>query len=158
MKTYFQFKESLELQEKFKLPKPPFKEMHITGFKGKFKLKQEAMHDDNVSPPVIKDIKAALKIVQKHFKKQGIKYKEDEVLVGPTSVAKEEKFKIGDGGLDFALDIWPGYPGKNPDLPRGKKAGDINLDDMVKELGKLKSFANFPRTDFSQNYGEPGKD
>ena len=68
-------KDFFELREKFKLPKPPFKTMHITGFEGKFKIKQEAMHDDNTSPAVIKDVKTALKIVQKHFKKLGLRYK-----------------------------------------------------------------------------------
>jgi len=114
------------------------------------------MHDDNVSPAVIKDVKAGLKIVEKHLKKQGMRYKEEEVLIGPMDVAKKEKLKPGEGATDFAIDIFPGFSGKNPDLPSGKTEDDINLDEMVTELGKLKSFANFPRTDFSANYG--GKD
>lgn len=146
------------LREKFKKPKPPFKDMHITGFEGAFKVNVQAMHDDNRSPAVLKDVKAGLKIVQKHFKKLGLKYKEEEVLIGPMDTAKENRLKVGESGMDFALDIFPGFPGKNPKLPSGKKTGDINLDDMVNELGKLKSFANFPRTDFSANYGESGKD
>lgn len=139
------------------MPKAPFKGMHLTGFEGKFKLQQQSMHDDNVSPAVIKDVKAGLKIVEKHLKKQGMRYKEEEVLIGPMDVAKKENLKPGKGATDFAIDLFPGFSGKNPDLPRGKVTGDVNLDDMVKELGKLKSFGNF-RNDFSDNWGEPGKD
>jgi hypothetical protein len=151
------FKEIRNLSEKMRMPKAPFKGMHLTGFEGKFKLQQQSMHDDNVSPAVIKDVKAGLKIVEKHLKKQGMRYKEEEVLIGPMDVAKKEKLKPGEGATDFAIDLFPGFPGKNPDLPRGKVTGDVNLDDMVKELGKLKSFGNF-RNDFSDNWGEPGKD
>jgi len=150
------FKEIRNLSEKMRMPKAPFKGMHLTGFEGKFKLQQQSMHDDNVSPAVIKDVKAGLKIVEKHLKKQGMRYKEEEVLIGPMDVAKKEKLKPGEGATDFAIDIFPGFSGKNPDLPSGKTEDDINLDEMVAELGKLKSFANFPRTDFSANYG--GKD
>jgi len=146
-----------EVNEKFKLPKPPFKGMNLTGFSGQFKLKQAAMHDDNRSPAVIKDVKTALKIVEKHFKKLGLKYKEEEVLVGPMSVAKDQKLKVGEGNLDFALDIYPGFPGKNPKLPGGKVKGDIDFSDLVTELGKLKSFANFPGSDWEANYGDPEK-
>jgi hypothetical protein len=156
MKDYFEFKKNIDLQEKFRLPKPPFKYMHIVGFEGAFKVNVQSMHDDNVSPAVIKDVKAGLKIVEKHLKKQGMRYREEEVLIGPMDVAKKEKLKPGEGATDFAIDIFPGFSGKNPDLPSGKTEDDINLDEMVAELGKLKSFANFPRTDFSANYG--GKD
>jgi len=154
MKT---FNEIRNLTEKMRMPKAPFKGMHLTGFSGKFKLNQQSMHDDNTSPAVIKDVKAGLKIVEKHLKKQGMRYKEEEVLIGPMDTAKKNRLKPGKGGSDFELDIFPGFPGKNPDLPRGKVTGDVNLDDMVKELGKLKSFGNF-RNDFSDNWGEPGKD
>jgi hypothetical protein len=37
-------------------------------------------------------------------------------------------------------------------LPSGKKDSEINLDPMVAELGKLKSFVNFPRSDWSDNW------
>ena len=151
------FKEIRNLSEKMRMPKAPFKGMHLTGFEGKFKLQQQSMHDDNVSPAVIKDVKAGLKIVEKHLKKQGMRYKEEEVLIGPMDVAKKENLKPGKGATDFAIDLFTGFSGKNPDLPRGKVTGDVNLDDMVKELGKLKSFGNF-RNDFSDNWGEPGKD
>ena len=151
------FKEIRNLSEKMRMPKAPFKGMHLTGFEGKFKLQQQSMHDDNVSPAVIKDVKAGLKIVEKHLKKQGMRYREEEVLIGPMDVAKKENLKPGKGATDFAIDLFPGFSGKNPDLPRGKVTGDVNLDDMVKELGKLKSFGNF-RNDFSDNWGEPGKD
>ena len=154
MKT---FTEIRNITEKMRMPKAPFKGMHLTGFEGKFKLQQQSMHDDNYSPAVIKDVKAGLKIVEKHLKKQGMRYKEEEVLIGPMDKAKEHGFKVGKGESEFAIDIFPGFPGKNPDLPRGKVTGDVNLDDMVKELGKLKSFGNF-RNDFSENWGEPGKD
>ena len=154
MKT---FTEIRNITEKMRMPKAPFKGMHLTGFEGKFKLQQQSMHDDNYSPAVIKDVKAGLKIVEKHLKKQGMRYKEEEVLIGPMDKAKEHGFKVGKGESEFAIDIFPGFPGKNPDLPRGKVTGDVNLDDMVKELGKLKSFGNF-RNDFSDNWGEPGKD
>lgn len=154
MKT---FTEIRNITEKMRMPKAPFKGMHLTGFEGKFKLQQQSMHDDNYSPAVIKDVKAALKIVEKHLKKQGMRYKEEEVLIGPMDKAKEHGFKVGKGESEFAIDIFPGFPGKNPDLPRGKVTGDVNLDAMVKELGKLKSFGNF-RNDFSDNWGEPGKD
>lgn len=154
MKT---FTEIRNITEKMRMPKAPFKGMHLTGFEGKFKLQQQSMHDDNYSPAVIKDVKAALKIVEKHLKKQGMRYKEEEVLIGPMDKAKEHGFKVGKGESEFAIDLFPGFPGKNPDLPRGKVTGDVNLDAMVKELGKLKSFGNF-RNDFSDNWGEPGKD
>ena len=147
---YFQFKEKVILQEKFKLPKPPFKYMHIVGFEGAFKVNQQAFHDDNTTPAVLKDVKAGLKIVEKHLKKQGMRYREDEVLIGPMNI---KGFKPGEGEMYFAIDLYPGFPGKNPKLPSGKTEDDINLDEMVNELGKLKSFANFPRTDFSANYG-----
>ena len=147
---YFQFKEKVILQEKFKLPKPPFKYMHIVGFEGAFKVNQQAFHDDNTTPAVLKDVKAGLKIVEKHLKKQGMRYREEEVLIGPMNV---KGFKPGEGDGEFAIDLYPGFPGKNPKLPSGKTEDDINLDEMVNELGKLKSFANFPRTDFSANYG-----
>tara|TARA_B100001063_G_scaffold7201_1_gene5452 strand:+ start:3933 stop:4397 length:465 start_codon:yes stop_codon:yes gene_type:complete len=151
---FFKVRNKLYIDEAFKLPKPPFKTMHITGFSAKLKMNQEAMHDDNTGPQVIKDVKSALKIVEKHFKKLGLKYKEDEVLKGPKTV---KGFKFGSGAADFELDIYPGFPGKNPTVPSGKVTGDINFDDMVTELGKLKSFVNFPRSDWSVNYGEPGK-
>ena len=154
MKT---FTEIRNITEKMRMPKAPFKGMHLTGFEGKFKLQQQSMHDDNYSPAVIKDVKAALKIVEKHLKKQGMRYKEEEVVIGPMDKEKEHGFKVGKGESEFAIDIFPGFPGKNPDLPRGKVTGDVNLDAMVKELGKLKSFGNF-RNDFSDNWGEPGKD
>jgi hypothetical protein len=154
MKT---FTEIRNITEKMRMPKAPFKGMHLTGFEGKFKLQQQSMHDDNYSPAVIKDVKAGLKIVEKHLKKQGMRYKEEEVLIGPMDKAKEHGFKVGKGESEFAIDLFPGFPGKNPDLPRGKVTGDVNLDAMVKELGKLKSFGNF-RNDFSDNWGEPGKD
>jgi len=111
------FKDIRNLTEKMRMPKAPFKGMHLTGFAGKFKLNQQSMHKDK---------------------------------------AKEHGFKVGDFDSEFAIDIFPGFPGKNPDLPRGKVEGDVNLDDMVKDLGKLKSFGNF-RNDFSDNWGEPGK-
>ena len=154
MKT---FTEIRNLIEKMVPPKAPFSDMHLVGFSHKFKVNQKSMHDDNVSPAVIKDVRAGLKIIEKHLKKQGMRYKEQEVLIGPMDVAKKEKLKPGEGSTDFGVDIYPGFPGNNPDLPRGKKTGDINLDDMVKELGKLKSFGNF-KNDFSDNWGEPGKD
>ena len=145
MKDYFL------LREKFKKPKPPFKDMHITGFMAKFKLNQVAMHDDNTSSQVIKDFKAAMKIVDKHLKKLGMKVV-PQIYKGPLPTAKENGIKVGEGALDFEIDLFPGYP-KNVKLPSGKTEDDINLDAMVDELGKLKSFANFPRTDWSANYG-----
>jgi len=150
MKSFKQWEETID--EKF-THKPPFRDAPLTGFRAQFKIKQEAMHADNVSAPVIKDIKAALKIVEKHFKKLGMRFKEEEVLVGPMDVAKSERLKVGGGNLDFALDIYPGFSGKNPQLPRGVEPKEIDFSDMVNELGKLKSFANFPRTDWEANYG-----
>lgn len=151
---YFEFKEKVILQEKFKLPNPPFKYMHINGFSGKFKMNVQSMHDDNTGPQVIKDFKAAMKIVDKHLRKQGMK-SVPSIFKGPLPAAKENGIKVGEGAMDFEIDLYPGFRG-HPDLPRGKTDDDINLDDMVNELGKLKSFANFPRSDFSANYG--GKD
>lgn len=151
MKSFKQWEQN-HLAETFKLPRPPFPGAKLTGFRAQFKLNQEAMHDDNVSAPVIKDITTALKIVEKHFRKLGLRYNEQEVLVGPMSDAKDNRLKVGDSNLDFALDIYPGYPGKNPKLPSGKTEDDIDFSDMVMELGKLKSFANFPRTDWDGNY------
>ena len=95
-----------------------------------------------------------LKMIKFHLKTQGMRYKEDEVLVGPMNV---KGFKPCKGDSDFSIDIYPGFSGKNPALPSGKKEGDINLNDMVKELGKLKSFVNFPRSDWEVNYGRPDK-
>jgi len=140
------------LREKFKKPKPPFKDMHITGFMGRFKLNQVAMHDDNTSPQVIKDFKVAMKIVDKHLKKLGMKVVPN-IYRGPIPTAKENGIKIGEGALDFEIYLFPGYP-KNVKLPSGKTEDDINLDPMVDELSKLKSFANFPRSDWSANYGQ----
>ena len=151
---YFEFKEKVILQEKFRLPNPPFKYMHVNGFSAKFKLNQVAMHDDNRSPQVIKDFKAAMKIVDKHLRKQGMK-SVPGIFKGPLPVAKENGIKVGEGAMDFEIDLYPGFRG-HPDLPRGKTDDDINLDDMVIELGKLKSFVNFPRSDWSVNWG--GKD
>lgn len=151
MKDFFKLRESFRLEEKFKLPKPPFKYMHINGFQAKFKLKQEAMHDDNTGPQVIKDFKAAMKIVDKHLKKLGMKAV-PQIYKGPLPTAKENGIKVGGGALDFEIYLFPGYQG-NVKLPRGATDDDINLDDMVVELGKLKSFANFPRSDWSANYG-----
>lgn len=147
---FFDARNKFYLDEAFKLPKPPFKTMHITGFRAKLKMNQVAMHDDNTGPQVIKDVKAALKIVEKHFKKLGLKYKEEEVLNGPKTV---KGFKFGEGRTDFELDIFPDFPGKNPKVPSGMPPKDINFDAMVTELGKLKSFVNFPRSDWSANYG-----
>lgn len=154
MKTYFQFKREQQLNEKFKLPKPPFKYMHVNGFSAKFKLNQVAAHDDNTSPQVIKDFKAAMKIVDKHLRKQGMKAV-PKVYKGPLPTAKAEGIKVGEGAMDFEINLFPGFSG-NVKLPRNATDDDINLDDMVKELGRLKSFANFPRSDWSANYG--GKD
>ena len=152
---YFEFKEKvINLEEKFRLPNPPFKYMHVNGFSAKFKLNQVAMHDDNRSPQVIKDFKAAMKIVDKHLRKQGMK-SVPGIFKGPLPVAKENGIKVGEGAMDFEIDLYPGFRG-HPDLPRGKTDDDINLDDMVIELGKLKSFVNFPRSDWSVNWG--GKD
>ena len=151
MKDFFEIRESAKLEERFKLPKPPFKYMHITGFMAKFKLKQEAMHDDNTSAPVIKDFKTAMKIVDKHLRKQGMK-SVPQIYKGPLPTAKENGIKVGEGALDFEIELFPGFSG-NVKLPSGKTEDDINLDDLVTELGKLKSFANFPRTDWSANYG-----
>ena len=152
---YFEFKEKvINLEEKFRLPNPPFKYMHVNGFSAKFKLNQVAMHDDNRSPQVIKDFKAAMKIVDKHLRKQSMK-SVPGIFKGPLPVAKENGIKVGQGASDFEIDLYPGFRG-HPDLPRGKTDDDINLDDMVIELGKLKSFVNFPRSDWSVNWG--GKD
>ena len=150
---YHQFKKNIDLQEKFKLPKPPFDYYHIVGFEGYFKMNVQSMHPDNDTPQVWNDVRKGLKIVEKHLKKQGMRYKEEEVLNGPADIAKKQKFKIGQGDRDFAIRVYPGFSGKNPKLPSGKTEDDINLNDMVIELGKLKSFANFPRTDFQANYG-----
>jgi hypothetical protein len=149
---FHKIRNKLYIDEAFKLPKPPFKTMHITGFNAKLKMNQAAMHDDNTGPQVINDVKSALKIVEKHFKKLGLKYKEDEVLKGPKTV---KGFKFGSGAADFELNIFPGFPGKNPAVPFGVSAKDINFDAMVIELGKLKSFVNFPRSDWNANYGVP---
>jgi hypothetical protein len=148
MKTFFELR---ELNEKFRLPNPPFKYMHINGFSAKFKMNVQAMHDDNTSPQVIKDFKAGMKIVDKHLKKQGMK-SVPKIFKGPLPAAKANGIKVGEGAMDFEIDLFPGFRG-HPDLPRGKTDDDINLDDMVKELGKLKSFVNFPRSDWSANYG-----
>jgi hypothetical protein len=140
------------LREKFKKPKPPFKDMHITGFEGKFKLNIQAMHADNRTPQVIKDVKAAIKIVDKHLKKLGMKMVPANIK-GPSDIAKENGIKVGEGALDFVVSVFPGFK-NDVKLPKGKTEDDINLDPMVDELSKLKSFANFPRTDWSANYGQ----
>ncbi len=91
MKT---FTEIRNITESMRLPKAPLKGMHLTGFSGKFKLNQQSSHEDNYSPGVIKDVKTGLKIVEKHLKKQGMRFKEEEVLVGPKNHAKEHGFKL----------------------------------------------------------------
>ena len=78
------------VDESMSLPKAPLKGMHLTGFSGKFKLNQTSGHEDNYSPEVLKDVKTGLKIVEKHLKKQGMRFKEEEVLVGPKNHAKEQ--------------------------------------------------------------------
>ena len=145
-------KDFFVLREQFKKPKPPFKDMHITGFEGKLKLNIQAMHDDNRSPQVIKDVKAAIKIVDKHLKKLGMRMVPGNVI-GPLPVAKENGIKVGEGYMDFAIRVFPGFK-NDVKLPKGKTEDDINLDPMVDELSKLKSFVNFPRTDWSANYGQ----
>lgn len=146
-KNYKSVDESIT--ERFKA-KPPMAGMHLTGFEGKLKLAQESGHEDNRSDAVIKDFKAAVKIVDNHLKKLGMK-SVPEVFVGPKDVAKEKGVKVGAFASDFAISVWPGFR-DGPKLPSGKKASEINLDPMVAELGKLKSFVNFPRSDWSDNW------
>ena len=71
---------------------------------------------------------------------------------GPLPVAKENGIKVGEGDIDFAISVYPGFR-NDVKLPKGKTEDDINLDPMVDELSKLKSFVNFPRSDWSANYG-----
>jgi hypothetical protein len=146
-KNYKSVDESIT--ERFKA-KPPMAGMHLTGFEGKLKLNQQSGHEDNHSDAVIKDFKAAVKIVDKHLKKLGMK-SVPEVFVGPKDVAKEKGVKVGAFASDFAISVYPGFR-DGPKLPSGKKDSEINLDPMVAELGKLKSFVNFPRSDWSDNW------
>ena len=124
--------------------------MHLTGFEGKLKLAQQSGHEDNHSDAVIKDFKAAVKIVDNHLKKLGMK-SVPAVFVGPKDVAKEKGVKVGAFSSDFAISVYPGFR-DGPKLPSGKKASEINLDPMVAELGKLKSFVKFPKSDWSDNW------
>lgn len=149
MKTFTTIRN--ELTEKMRVPKPPIKGMNIVGFKGKLKLNQESGHEDNHSDAVIKDFKTAVKIVDKHLKKLGMK-SVPEIFVGPKDVAQENRVKVGAFDMDFAINLYPGFK-DGPKLPSGKSEDDINLDDMVNELARLKSFCNFPRSDWSANYG-----
>ena len=146
-KNYKSVDESIT--ERFKA-KPPMAGMHLTGFEGKLKLNQQSGHEDNHSDAVIKDFKAAVKIVDKHLKKLGMK-SVPEVFVGPKDVAKEKGVKVGAFASDFAISVYPGFR-DGPKLPSGKRDSEINLDPMVAELGKLKSFVNFPRSDWSDNW------
>ena len=149
MKTFTTIRN--ELTEKMRVPKPPIKGMNIVGFKGKLKLNQESGHEDNHSNAVIKDFKTAVKIVDKHLKKLGMK-SVPEIFVGPKDIAQENRVKVGAFDMDFAINLYPGFK-DGPKLPSGKSEDDINLDDMVNELARLKSFCNFPRSDWSANYG-----
>ena len=149
MKTFTTIRN--ELTEKMRVPKPPIKGMNIVGFKGKLKLNQESGHEDNHSDAVIKDFKTAVKIVDKHLKKLGMK-SVPEIFVGPKDIAQENRVKVGAFDMDFAINLYPGFK-DGPKLPSGKSEDDINLDDMVNELARLKSFCNFPRSDWSANYG-----
>jgi hypothetical protein len=149
MKTFSTIRS--ELTEKMRVPKPPLKGMNIVGFKGKLKLDQQSGHEDNHSDAVIKDFKTAVKIVDKHLKKLGMK-SVPEIFVGPKDVAKEKGVKVGAFDSDFAINLYPGFK-NGPKLPSGKSEDDINLDDMVDELARLKSFGNFPSSDWSANYG-----
>jgi len=149
MKTFKEMKQYIQVHERFKA-KPPMSGMHLTGFEGKLKLNQQSGHEDNHSDAVIKDFKAAVKIVDKHLKKLGMK-SVPEVFVGPKDVAKEKGVKVGAFASDFAISVYPGFR-DGPKLPSGKKDSEINLDPMVAELGKLKSFVNFPRSDWSDNW------
>jgi hypothetical protein len=149
MKTFSTIRS--ELTEKMRVPKPPLKGMNIVGFKGKLKLVQQSGHEDNHSDAVIKDFKTAVKIVDKHLKKLGMK-SVPEIFVGPKDVAKEKGIRVGAFDMDFAINLYPGFK-NGPKLPSGKSEDDINLDDMVDELARLKSFGNFPSSDWSANYG-----
>ena len=146
-KNYKSVDESIT--ERFKA-KPPMAGMHLTGFEGKLKLAQQSGHEDNHSDAVIKDFKAAVKIVDNHLKKLGMK-SVPAVFVGPKDVAKEKGVKVGAFSSDFAISVYPGFR-DGPKLPSGKKASEINLDPMVAELGKLKSFVKFPKSDWSDNW------
>ena len=147
--NFFQLRESLDLNETFKLPNPPMKGMVLSGFKAKFKINQQAYHDDNYGKQVVDDYKKAIKIVDKHLKKLGMK-PVPAIFVGPKDTAKENGIKVGGFAGEFTLEIFPGFSG-NIDT-KGKEKGDFDLSDMVKELGKLKSFVNFPKSDWQDNW------
>ena len=121
-KNYKSVDESIT--ERFKA-KPPMAGMHLTGFEGKLKLNQQSGHEDNHSDAVIKDFKAAVKIVDKHLKKLGMK-SVPEVFVGPKDVAKEKGVKVGAFASDFAISVYPGFR-DGPKLPSGKKDSEINF-------------------------------
>ena len=147
--NFFQLRESLKLNETFKLPKPPLPGMVLSGFEATFKMNQQAYHDDNYGKQVIDDYKKAIKIVDKHLKKIGMK-PVPAIFMGPKPIAKENGIKVGKQAGEFTLSIFPGFTG-NVDN-KGKEKGDYDLSDMVKELGKLKSFCNFPRSDWQDNW------
>ena len=82
MKTFKEMKQYIQVHERFKA-KPPMAGMHLTGFEGKLKLNQQSGHEDNHSDAVIKDFKAAVKIVDKHLKKLGYVAKKGEFKMSP---------------------------------------------------------------------------
>lgn len=147
--NFFQLRESLDINETFKLPNPPMKGMVLSGFEAKFKMNQQAYHDDNYGKQVIDDYKKAIKIVDKHLKKLGMK-SVPAIFLGPKPIAKENGINVGGQAGEFTLSIFPGFTG-NVDN-KGKEKGDFDLSDMVKELGKLKSFCNYPRSDWQDNW------
>ena len=149
MKNFFKLRESLQFNETFKLPNPPMKGMTLSGFEAKFKMNQQAYHDDNYGKQVIDDYKKAIKIVDKHLKKLGMK-SVPAIFLGPKPIAKENGIKVGGQAGEFTLSIFPSFTG-NVDN-KGKEKGDFDLSDMVKELGKLKSFCNYPGSDWQDNW------
>ena len=100
MKT---FKQIRQINEKFKLPKPPFKDMVLVGFSGKFKMAQSATDDDNYGKQVVDDFKKAQKMTDTYLKKLKLK-PVPKIYIGPKDTASKNKIKIGDSDMNFAID------------------------------------------------------
>jgi hypothetical protein len=149
MKT---FKQIRQINEKFKLPKPPFKDMVLVGFSGKFKMAQSATDEANYGKQVVDDFKKAQKITDTYLKKLKLK-PVPKIYVGPKDTASKNKIKVGDFDMNFAIDLFLDFP-NNVQLPKGSQLGEFDLGPLVAQLGKLKSFANYPQSDFSANWDD----
>ena len=55
--------------------------------------------------------------------------------------------------MNFAIDLYLDFP-NNVQLPKGSQLGEFDLGPLVSQLGKLKSFANYPQSDYDANWDD----